>query len=184
MSTMGGVASLEGMPSEQHKGRETQGAAEGEGGQEGEGMEIHSGGQHERTEEQEETGAEVGRHDTRGGAEGESEVGSLSEDSADSKENVGEEKKRRFYWKEVESKVDRGLGKILEKAHAARYAIYEKQVRDVGEIVDPTSSEGEEEVGAAEQRRARRKEREEEMGKRCRKKKNCTKNIWSPNKTS
>eukprot|EP00965_Chrysotila_dentata_P227758 6196201-Pleurochrysis_carterae.AAC.3 len=59
-----------------------------------------------------------------------------------------------------------GVSAALEKAHAARHAMYEKQVKDLGVIVDPTSSEGEEEGEVAERRRAKRNEREEEMGKR------------------
>eukprot|EP00965_Chrysotila_dentata_P169783 5604140-Pleurochrysis_carterae.AAC.1 len=43
------------------------------------------------------------------GAEGDSEEGSLSEDSEDSQGNTGKEKERRFYWKEVEKKVEVGI---------------------------------------------------------------------------
>eukprot|EP00965_Chrysotila_dentata_P096655 3193933-Pleurochrysis_carterae.AAC.1 len=92
--------------------------------------------------------------------ERESEEGSLSEESADSQGNTGEEKEQRTYWKEVERKVETSVSAALEKAHAARHALYEKQVRDLGVIVDPTSSEGEEEGEVAERRRERRKERE------------------------
>eukprot|EP00965_Chrysotila_dentata_P114479 3783500-Pleurochrysis_carterae.AAC.1 len=79
---------------------------------------------------------------------------------------MGEAKEQRTYWKEVEKKEEMGVSAALEKAHAARYAMYEKQVRDMEVIVDPTSSEGEEEGEAAERRRARRREKEVEMGKR------------------
>eukprot|EP00965_Chrysotila_dentata_P138697 4587858-Pleurochrysis_carterae.AAC.2 len=58
----------------------------------------------------------------------------------------------------------------LEHARDARHATYEKQVRELGAIVDPTSSEGEEEGHIAEQRRTKRKEREEVMAQRRSKK--------------
>eukprot|EP00965_Chrysotila_dentata_P112010 3704038-Pleurochrysis_carterae.AAC.1 len=62
--------------------------------------------------------------------------------------------------------MEMGVSGTLEKARAARHGIYEKQVRDLGAIVDPTSSEGEEEGEVAERRREKRAEREKEMGKR------------------
>eukprot|EP00965_Chrysotila_dentata_P060627 2008798-Pleurochrysis_carterae.AAC.1 len=98
--------------------------------------------------------------------EGESEEGSLSAESEDSQGKTGEEKEQRNYWKEVENRVEMSVSELLEKEHAAKQAKYDKQVRDLGVIVDPTSSEGEEEGETAERRRQRRKEREVEMGKR------------------
>eukprot|EP00965_Chrysotila_dentata_P162973 5382036-Pleurochrysis_carterae.AAC.1 len=119
-----------------------------------------------------EQGVEGGEREVESGtgagqeSEGDSEVDSLSEESADSQGRTGEEKEQRTYWKEVEQKVETSVSAQLEKAHAARHAMYEKQVRDLGVIVDPTSSEGEEEGEVAERRRARRREREVEMEKR------------------
>eukprot|EP00965_Chrysotila_dentata_P035211 1171362-Pleurochrysis_carterae.AAC.2 len=75
-------------------------------------------------------------------------MGTMSEDSGDSQGRTRDE------------------SDTLEHACTARHAIYEKQVKDLGEILDPTSSEGEEEGEEAERRRTRRKQREEEMRKR------------------
>eukprot|EP00965_Chrysotila_dentata_P087609 2892160-Pleurochrysis_carterae.AAC.1 len=158
-STLGDGASLEGTPPERQEDVDMPGDSEGEGGPSDTGR----GAQGEKGEERE--GA-AGSSDARQNIEGESEEGSLSEESEDSQGRTGEEKDQRIYWKEVEKKVEMGVGALLEKAHAARYATYEKQVRELGVIVDPTSSEGEEEGDIAERRRQRRKEREVEMGKR------------------
>eukprot|EP00965_Chrysotila_dentata_P202516 6181167-Pleurochrysis_carterae.AAC.8 len=79
---------------------------------------------------------------------------------------VGEEKEQWIYWKEVEKKVERGVSETLEKAHAVRYAIYEAQVQEIGEIIDLASSEGEEEGETAKRGRGRRKEREAKMEER------------------
>eukprot|EP00965_Chrysotila_dentata_P160766 5308859-Pleurochrysis_carterae.AAC.3 len=152
-STAGDGMSLEGTPPE------TQGGPEGLG-------EGSSAGSGERGEKKGVKVEETSRSDARRESEGESEEGSLSEESEDSQERTGEEKEQRTYWKEVEKKVEMGVNAALEKAHAARLALYEKQVGDLGVIVDPTSSEGEEEGDVAERRRARRAEREAEMGKR------------------
>eukprot|EP00965_Chrysotila_dentata_P187825 6172375-Pleurochrysis_carterae.AAC.2 len=76
----------------------------------------------------------AGRTGTRQESEGESEEGSLSEESEDSHGRTGEEKEQRTYWKEVEKRVEMGVSAALEKAHAARHAMYEEQVRDLGVI--------------------------------------------------
>eukprot|EP00965_Chrysotila_dentata_P069613 2299463-Pleurochrysis_carterae.AAC.1 len=133
---------------------------------EAEGTVERSDAGREEQGEVEGSGEGVGRAERGRASEEESEEGSLSEKSKDSQGNIGEEKEQRLYWKEVEEKVEMGVSAALEKAHAARQGLYEKQLRDVGVIVDPTSSEGEEEGEEAELRRARRREREVEMGKR------------------
>eukprot|EP00965_Chrysotila_dentata_P065056 2156844-Pleurochrysis_carterae.AAC.1 len=125
-----------------------------------------------RDEQGEQGGREegAGSSEARPEADGESDEGSISEDSEDSQGKTGEEKEQRLYWKEVEKKVEVGISEGLENARVARYAEFEKHVKDLGPIVEPTSSEGEEEGEAAEQRRTRRKERETEMvGKRAQK---------------
>eukprot|EP00965_Chrysotila_dentata_P148619 4907497-Pleurochrysis_carterae.AAC.1 len=111
-------------------------------------------------------GEGAGSSEARMETEGNGEEGSLSEESEDSQGATGEEKEHRLYWKGVGSKVEAEANEVLDNAKAARHRIYEKQVRDLGEIVDPTSSEGEEEGDVAEQRRERRREREVEMRKR------------------
>eukprot|EP00965_Chrysotila_dentata_P226200 6195253-Pleurochrysis_carterae.AAC.6 len=83
---------------------------------------------------------------------------SLSEESEDNGGGVGEEKKKRLYWREVEKRIERKVIDTLEKAHAAKHAEYEERVKEVGVIVEPTSSEGEEEGEAAERRRLREAE--------------------------
>eukprot|EP00965_Chrysotila_dentata_P012164 398888-Pleurochrysis_carterae.AAC.1 len=99
----------------------------------------------------EEQGAQGGRDagasssEARPEAYGESDEGSMSEDSEDSQGRTGEEKEQRLYWKEVEKKVEVGISEGLENARVARYAGFEEQVKDLGPIVEPTSSEGEEE---------------------------------------
>eukprot|EP00965_Chrysotila_dentata_P097985 3239902-Pleurochrysis_carterae.AAC.1 len=152
-STGGDGTSMEGTPPGQPQDRDTQGDMERE---------------EEHTHGKEGVGVNEGAasSDTRTGAEHESEEGSLSEDSEDSQGKTGTEKERRLYWKEVEQKLEQSERETLEHARAARHAIYERQVRDLGEIVDPTSSEAEEEGEEAEQRRAKRKERETEMRKK------------------
>eukprot|EP00965_Chrysotila_dentata_P120209 3975355-Pleurochrysis_carterae.AAC.1 len=131
-----------------------------------EGRDIKEEREEERGERLERGDVGAGSSETRVEAEAESEEGSLSEDSEDSQGWTGDRKEKRLYWKEVEKKVERDISESLEHAQAARHAIYEKQVRELGTIVDLTSSEGEEEGEIAEQRRARRKEREEVMAKK------------------
>jgi len=106
---------------------------------------------------------EAGRQGDTQDPDGDSEAGSISAESADSQGRVGEEKERRIYWKEVEKKMQRGCSESLENAHKARAAIYDKQLRELGDIVDLTSSDGEEEGQEADSRRERRKEREKGM---------------------
>eukprot|EP00965_Chrysotila_dentata_P137928 4562054-Pleurochrysis_carterae.AAC.4 len=132
------------------EGIEEQAPGKGEGREERLGENVEGGGGR---------GTETGGRET----DGDSEEGSLSAESADSQGRVGEKREQRTYWKEIEKKVERGCSESLEDAHRARYALYEKQVRDLGNIVEPTSSEGEEEGPEAERRRERRREREKEM---------------------
>eukprot|EP00965_Chrysotila_dentata_P044664 1484579-Pleurochrysis_carterae.AAC.1 len=119
------------------------------------------GGEQEEEKGNRDEGA--GSSEARMDVEGESDEGSLSEESEDSQGRTGEEKEQRLYWKEVERKVEIGISESLENARVAKYAEHQKQVRDSGMIVEPTSSEGEEEGEEAEQRRAKLKEREVEM---------------------
>eukprot|EP00965_Chrysotila_dentata_P083296 2748140-Pleurochrysis_carterae.AAC.1 len=104
----------------------------------------------------------------------------MSEDSEDSQGGIGEEKEQRLYWKEVERKVEVGISDGLENARVARHAEFEKQVKDLGPIVEQTSSDGEVEGEVAEQRRTRRKEREVEMEeKRTKKEEMHREYTWS-----
>eukprot|EP00965_Chrysotila_dentata_P262381 6214553-Pleurochrysis_carterae.AAC.1 len=157
------ASTMEGTPPELEESTDAQGDPD-EGGGDGLGVSGNERSGREGVGGSRNDGA--GSSEARMDTEGDSEEGSLSEDSEDSQGNTGKEKERRLYWREVEKKVEMGTSETLEKARAARYGMYEKQVRELGAIVDPTSSEGEEEGEAAEKRRAKRAEREKEMGKK------------------
>eukprot|EP00965_Chrysotila_dentata_P076043 2512635-Pleurochrysis_carterae.AAC.1 len=101
------VTSMEGTPPEE--GMDTQEEIEEE---EGDRM-RRQGDEAGRGDE------EAGSSEARTGAEGESEEGSLSEDSEDSQGWTGDRKEKRLYWKEVEKKVEMDISVSLENARVA-----------------------------------------------------------------